>query len=106
MDLPDSRSTYPGEIFYRREAVIDGVNVDIVHIQQNATVGFFGDRRKKYPFRHGRNRIGQIAGYILYQNPASEPVLNVTDSRGDMTHRFFGVRKRPEIVCIATVERS
>jgi len=55
MDLSDSLGRNSREIFQGREAVIDGADIDIVDVQQNAAVGFVSDRRKKDPFRQARN---------------------------------------------------
>ena len=43
------------EILRRREAVIDGADVDIVNVQQNAAVSFVSDSGSKNPLWHSRN---------------------------------------------------
>ncbi len=104
MDLTDSLGRNSREIFQGREAVIDGADVDIVNVQQNAAVGFVGDCGKKDPFRHRRNRIGQVAGNIFHQDAPPESVLYLADSSGNVPHRFFSVGKRQKIVCKAAAD--
>ena len=106
VNLTDALSRNSRKIFHRGEAVIDGADVDVVNVQQNSAVSFFSDRGKKDPFRHRRNRIGQVAGNILHQNAASEPVLNVTNSGGDVPDSLFSVGKRKKIMGKATADCS
>jgi len=106
VDLTDSLRWNSRQIFHRGETVIHGADIYVVNVQQNSAVSFLGDRGKKDPFRHGRNRIGQVAGNILHQDAASKLVLNLANSSGNVPHRFFSAGKRQEIVGKTTADCS
>ena len=87
----------------RQQAVIDGVDVDIVHIQMNAAVGFACNRVEELDLIHFGKRGMQVVGGIFYGNAAAQPVLNFADTARGMPHHFFSERQWQQIVKMTAV---
>ena len=51
--------------------MIDGVDVNIVHIQMNAAVGFTGNRVEELDLIHFGKRGMQVVGGVFHSNAAA-----------------------------------
>jgi len=49
VDLPHARGRDAVDVFLGREAVVDGAHVDVVHVEQDATVGALRDGGEELP---------------------------------------------------------
>src|SRR2546427_1519838 len=94
VDLADTVGWNSSEILFRSKAVIGRTDVNVIHIQENATVRPFGNFRQEFPLGQRRMREGQIAGDILNEDLPSEVVLNSPYPFDNMHESFFGVRQR------------
>ncbi len=82
------------EISERIELMIHAAHVDVVHVEQDQTVGLARDGGEEFPLRHARVVKSEIAGDVLQQNASPENFLYRAHTRDDMRQRFFGVRQR------------
>ena len=74
--------------------MIDGVDVNIVHIQMNTAVGLACNGVKELNLVHlGKWRM-QVVGRVFYSNTAAQPVLHFADTPRGMLHHFFSERQR------------
>ena len=83
--------------------MVNGVDVDIIHIEMNAAVGFAGNGVEKLDFVHFGKRGMQVVGSVFYGNAAAQPVLHFTDTPRGMLHHFFSERQRQQIVKMTAV---
>ena len=104
VDLSDTIPRQAREVFGRREAVVHGAHVDVVHVEQDAAVGGLGDGAEEGPLGHRRVAEGQVARHVLDQYPPAEPVLNPTDALRDVGQRLVRVWQRQQVMGVVTSE--
>ena len=83
--------------------MIDCVDIDIVHIEMNAAVGFACNGVEELDFVHFGKRGMQVVGGVFYGDAAAQSVLHFADTPRGMLHHFFGERQRQQIVKMAAV---
>ena len=83
--------------------MIDGVDVNIVHVQMNAAVGFTGNSVEELNLIHFGKRGMQVVGGVFHSNAAAQPVLHFADTARGMLHHFFSERQRQQIVKMTAV---
>src|SRR5262245_36291962 len=98
MDLPDALGGQPGEVVAGAEAVVRGAHEDVVHVEEDATVGAGGDRAEERPLGHRRVGEGDVARDVLQQDATAERVLDLADAIDDVRQGLVGVRQWQEIV--------
>src|SRR4051812_3823805 len=80
------------------EAVVERIDVDIIHVQQYMAVGAPSNLGYKLPFAHFRSAEIHIAGHIFQKDLPAEEILYRTHSCGDVLNGFFGVGQWQKIV--------
>ena len=83
--------------------MIDGVDVNIVHVQMNAAVGFTGNGVEELDLVHLGKRRMQVVGRVFYGDTAAQSVLHFADTPRGMPHHFFGEGQRQQVVKMTAV---
>ena len=83
--------------------MIDGVDVDIVHIEMNAAVGLACNGIEELDFVHFGKRGMQVVGGVFYGDAAAQSVLHFADTPRGMPHHFFSEGQRQQVVEMAAV---
>ena len=78
----------------RIEAVIDGLDVHIVHVEQKPAAGAARNLAQERDLAHRRIGESDIGGGILEQHPAPERLLHLLDMVADARERLLGVGQR------------
>ena len=91
MNLANTIFGHRRQVIFRVELVIGGTDINVVHVEQNATVSLLSNRCKKFPLRHAGMRICQIARDIFNQNLSAECVLNRLHPFNNNCQGFFRV---------------
>ena len=87
------------EIAARVEAMIHRVDVDVVHVEQQAAARFVRERGQEIPFGRCAERVNsQIARDVLDEDLAAEKILHLPHAIAHVPQRFFGVGQRQQIV--------
>src|ERR1700749_399060 len=103
MNLRDTICGDTVDVLNRVEAVILRGDVDVIHVEQNATICSMDDLIQELPLRHLRLMQFGIAAHVFDRNRDFEEVLNLTDAAGCRTNGLEGVRQGKKIVSIAPV---
>ena len=87
----------------RQQTVIDGVDVDIVHVQMNAAIGLACNRVEELDLVHLGKRGMQVVGRVFHGDATAQPILYFADTPCRMMHHFFSERQRQQIVKMTAV---
>ena len=74
--------------------MIEGVNIDIVDVEQYAAAGLLRKLRQKIPLGDGRAGELQITGHIFNQYLAAQIVLHFTDAINHVLQRSLDIGQR------------
>src|SRR5690606_20525483 len=89
VDIGDAFARQRRQVIQRVVAVVDGVDVDVVDVQQQVAVGLRQYRIDEIDLRHRLVGRGVVADVLDGDAPAQR-VLDLTDAAGDMAHRLLG----------------
>ena len=102
MNLSDALSRDRGQIRFRIIPVVGGTNVQIVYIEQDATIRLRRDSGEEFPFWHARMVEDQVAGDILDEDLSAKLFLNGLHSRGHMVDGLFCIGQWEQVMCIVS----
>jgi hypothetical protein len=94
------------EVGHRVDAVIAGVHVDVVDVEQEATTRTRGNRGDELALGHCALRKRVVARDVLDQDAPPEVSLDRVDARADVAQRFVGVWQRKQVVVVAAVDAA
>lgn len=103
MELHDAVARHPMQEIVGGEAMIEGADIDIVHVEQEPAIGAPRHLADKLPLRHLRATEGDVARHVLQGETAAEEVLDMTDTVNDVIQRLRGVRHGQEVVQVHAV---
>ena len=86
--------------------MIHRADVDVVDVEQDSAVSPLRNRGQELPFRHRRVPVGQIAGHVLDQDLAAQPILHLADPSGRKLQRFLRIWQRKQVVRVMTADRA
>src|SRR5579875_1879823 len=86
------------DIAVRVEAVVEGVDVDVVDVKQNGAVGFFRYRTHKVPLLQLAATPAQVAGDVFQRDWLLQNVLNFANPARDMRDHLTVVGERQQVV--------
>src|SRR5262245_61199965 len=101
VDLTDPGGRKAREVVAGAEAVVHGADEHVVHVEQDAAVGGFGDRGEKRPLGHRRMGEGEVAGDVLQQDATTQPVLYAPYALDDVSERLVRERQGQQVVRVA-----
>ena len=104
MQVADAVCGHGADEFHRLIAMIDTVDVDVVHVKQQVAIRFLNDGTNKLrfvKFTFGR----QIVGHILQRHPFADNILNLLHTPGGMGDGFFSEWHGQQVVELAAVIR-
>ena len=90
----------------RIEAVVDGIHVKIVDVEQDAAAAAPRNRRDKFKFGYRRIAILQITGNVFDEDAATQSRLHLIDARHHQRESFFGIGQRQEIIEVPPAVRA
>ena len=76
MDLDDALGRQRLDIMAGVEAVVEGADIDVVDVEQQAAIGVFREPAEILPFRHLRAGELEIGAGIFEDQRPPEPVLD------------------------------
>lgn len=82
--------------------MVDGIDEEIVDVQQQVAIGLFQHRIDEVGFRH-RLVGGRVVGDVLHRDAPTQRILRLADARGDMVHGFLGEGDRHQVVQMSVV---
>src|SRR5579875_2201365 len=106
VELDHTLWRYGIDVSLRIEAMVEGVDVNVVDIEQNPTVDLVGHRPQKLPFLHLRDAKGQVTGNVLDQKRPAQKILDLPDACGDISHNFVRIGQRQEVMQVMPSDSS
>ena len=87
--------------------MVDGVDVDVVDVQMQTTVGLIQDGANELQLRHGALRRvaagGRVGGHILHADAPFQDVLHPADSIRHVMHGLLGVGDGHEVIELTAI---
>ena len=83
--------------------MIDGVDVNIVHIKMDVAIGLAGNGVEKLDFAHFGQRAVRVVGGVFHGDAHFQHVLHGADACGGVAHHFPGEGQRQQVVNKAVV---
>src|SRR6516165_4823184 len=80
MKLHDPLDGNRVEVLFGAEPMIEGVDENIVDVEENPAVGLLRNRAQKLPFAQSRIAERQVAGNVFQQYRAFQKILHLPDS--------------------------
>ena len=93
VDLGDRARRDRGHCRERVAAVVELVDVQIVHVEQHAAAAAPGELGDEFALRDVACAVLEIARHVLDQHPAPERFLQPRDARAHQRERLLGVRQ-------------
>ena len=78
--------------------MVEGIDVDVVHVEVDVAVGFPCDGVEEFHFAHFSQRAVGVIGGVFHRNPHFQYFLHAADTRGGVAHGFPGKRQRQKVV--------
>ena len=79
-------------------------DIDVVDVEKNLAPGHCRDLSQELALRNRRFAVLEIRRRILDQDLAPEIILHFTDAAAEVSQRLLRVRKRQQVVQVASVD--
>src|SRR5262249_16844781 len=101
-DLLHAPGGYGIQVLERIELMVHRAHVDVVHIEQDQTIGTRRDLAEELPLAETRIAELHIARDVLEQNPPTEEILYGAHAGDDVLERLLRVRQRQQVMGVAS----